>query len=230
MGKRHNYGAAKAARKRFFEHYEATMNAEERAAHDVISVTVDGRIVPHAQIKCSLCDNKQLHRLPPGHVPRAVVARYFSAGGWDTDVRAVRCPTCVRERRKGESPKQPEEVEVPMVDVVPLPRKLSADEKFKVRTLLDKQFDETKGVYLADYSDQRIGKEADVPWANVRDIREAAYGPIKAVPVMDGLLSENRALTEIAADLARRSEELRAKVDDLAARISQATQKLGVAA
>lgn len=97
-------------------------------------------------------------------------------------------------------------------EVTPLARKLTPDEKFRVRQLLDAKFDEQKGFYLDAYSDQRIGAETNVPWINVRELREAAYGPIKAIPEMDALLAESTALLERSNTLAKEAVALQNRI------------------
>jgi hypothetical protein len=87
--------------------------------------------------------------------------------------------------------------------------------------VLDKQFDEVKGVYLDGYSDQRVGEETKVPWASVRELREAAYGPLRSVPELETL----RAETERVVAALKALEKL---AGDLSRRIAEATQRLGV--
>lgn len=70
------------------------------------------------------------------------------------------------------------------VDMV---RPLTVDERVGVRNLLDTHFDDKAGAYLNSYSDQRIGKEVNVPWAAVAKMREAAYGPLKSNPELDAI-------------------------------------------
>lgn len=83
------------------------------------------------------------------------------------------------------------------------------DQRLKIRTLLDKHFDDAKGRYLDGYTDQRVGAEVDVPWAAVTAIREAAYGPLRVDPEVDAL---QRAVAAIEADLAKVKERLAALV------------------
>lgn len=103
----------------------------------------------------------------------------------------------------------------PTAPALKLPRAITADERAKVRALLDINFDDTKGMYIDGYSDMRIGAEVNVPWATVAIIREAAYGPIR----------EDQRVTEIRAEIARlrsdmllfnnRIEQVEAKINNL---------------
>jgi hypothetical protein len=61
-------------------------------------------------------------------------------------------------------------------------RATASETKMKIRNMLDKHFADDKGAYLDGYSDQRIGVELGVPWKEVADLREVAYGPIKEDP------------------------------------------------
>jgi len=93
---------------------------------------------------------------------------------------------------------------------IPLnPRTLTADEKSRVRRLLDEHFDDAAGTYLDDYSDQRIGTEIDVPWAAVATMRETAYGPIRENPLVAQIRSD-------IAEARRRIDEAERKLAILA--------------
>lgn len=150
------------------------------------------------------------------HNPEAI-GKYIRKHGWECDTfksSSAQCPKCLEKRRlarRGESPKE-EVVTIAPKEVTPLARKLTPDEKFRVRQLLDAKFDEQKGFYLDAYSDQRIGAETNVPWINVRELREAAYGPIKAIPEMDALLAESTALLERSNTLAKEAVALQNRI------------------
>ena len=69
----------------------------------------------------------------------------------------------------------------PAVEAASTPtlRALTPDQKQRVRALLDKHFDDAKGLYLDSMSDQKIAEALNVPRANVVYIREVGYGPIR---------------------------------------------------
>ena len=109
-------------------------------------------------------------------------------------------------------------------------RELTPEERQRVRTLLDSQFDDSKGIYLEGYSDQRVGEEAKVPWSSVRKMREAAYGPLKTVPELDALATEQRMIQGKIAEITTTLTALQAQSNDLAKRIAGVATKMGVAA
>ena len=86
----------------------------------------------------------------------------------------------------------------PAAPVAAVPRGLTSDERQKVRHLLDTYFDDKVGGYIENYTDQRIGRECEVPWATVREIRETAYGPIR----------EDARLAAIKGELARLEKQV----------------------
>jgi hypothetical protein len=66
--------------------------------------------------------------------------------------------------------------------LTPMAKAVAPDSKTRIRALLDKHFDDSRGAYLDGYSDQRIGTELEVPWKAVADLREVAYGPLREDP------------------------------------------------
>lgn len=74
-------------------------------------------------------------------------------------------------------------------------------QKAAVRNLLDKHFDDAAGRYLEGYTDERIAKDLNIPWAFVTQLREAAYGPLKSDPEVDALRKEAASLASKLAHL-----------------------------
>lgn len=64
--------------------------------------------------------------------------------------------------------------------------------------MLDGHFDEARGMYLEGYSDQRIGKELNIPWACVTQMREAAYGPILVDTEVENLRAKVKVMSDNA--------------------------------
>ena len=91
-------------------------------------------------------------------------------------------------------------------------RPLTSNEKSKIRSLLDLHFDDEKGAYIDNYSDQRIGKELDIPWASVTQIREAAYGPIREDERFMKLRNDLTNAENVLAELKRRLDDLEKSV------------------
>ena len=56
----------------------------------------------------------------------------------------------------------------------------TADQRVRIRELLDKYFDDELGMYAKGYTDQRIAEEVgNLPWAIVSRVREVGWGPIR---------------------------------------------------
>jgi hypothetical protein len=94
-------------------------------------------------------------------------------------------------------------------------------ERLKIRSILDKAFDDNAGCWLDGYSDQKAGEEIGVPWALVTRIREAAYGPIRVDPEVAGILAALKSLTTEQARLAAEQTKLAAAIADLETRARQ---------
>lgn len=98
-----------------------------------------------------------------------------------------------------------------------LPRDATIDQKVKIRTLLDKHFDDLAGHYLDGYSDQRIGHEVDVPWGIVAKIRDAGWGPIRANPEFAAIRKDLKDLSDKVEAAAKVATEAQKIVSDLQA-------------
>lgn len=83
-------------------------------------------------------------------------------------------------------------------------RQLDHSQKARVRLLLDSHFDDAKGAYELNWSDQRIGKEVDVPWSLVAQLRELAYGAIRSDPMADRLREDLNELGDVVHGLQTR--------------------------
>ena len=104
----------------------------------------------------------------------------------------------------------------------------TADQKAKIRVLLDGHFDDAAGCYLDGYNDQRIADEVGVPRAAVERIREAAYGPIKSNPEFEAIRA---ALGAARAEAERCFTEAKAAVDAVHAldkRVTALAEKMGL--
>lgn len=88
------------------------------------------------------------------------------------------------------------------------------EERFKIRRALETHFDDAQGAYLDGWSDQRIGKELNLPWAMVSKIREAAFGPIRVDPELVALRAE---AAKLAAQLVEAAKAHAALVEAQAA-------------
>jgi len=91
-------------------------------------------------------------------------------------------------------------------------RALTANEKARVRRLLDSHFDDQLGRYIDNYDDERVSKETNIPRAFVSEYRELAYGPLKADPAVEAVKAEAVALRQEFTELSRALDAIRARV------------------
>ena len=202
-------------------------------AYAIISKVGDHRQV-YARATCAADGCREsLDITKRDHVPPEAVAKKFRQLGWSFDndkPGRVRCPKCLA-KSKPQKDEPVTAIKPPTATVTPItamPRTLTADEKAKVRLLLDGQFDDQKGMYLEGYSDQRIGSETGVPWACVRDLREIAYGPIKMNPEIETLRAELGALHERARQAMSEAGKALSDCASLSTRIENLAKKLGL--
>lgn len=207
-----------------------------RADHSQKFGFVLGRsVLPHhrgtrAIFHCSKCQAR-CEVTPPHPLNPEQIAKMARKLGWDADgyrKSTTRCPTCLHRRSPGESPKEPT-IMATEPKPTTLPRDPTTGERMKIRALLDQHFDDSAGMYLDGYSDQRIGEESGVPWAIVTKIREAAYGTIRVDPEITALRAE---IDQAARKLAALEKSLAAEVQTitgLKARIETAMAKRSAA-
>lgn len=94
-------------------------------------------------------------------------------------------------------------------------RDATNDQRVRIRSLLDKHFDDSLGMYLDGKSDQAIADEVSVPRLIVERIRDAAYGPVKTTAEQQAQVAE---IERLRAELKRISAE----VEALAAKLTKA--------
>lgn len=143
-----------------------------------------------------------------------MVGNYWRSQGWDFHAhnkRSCICPEC-----KGAAPMQAQHPKlvapITLVQEVvqealeaQAPRLISRDQRHKIRELLEVNFDDEKGRYTKDWSDKRIADQLDLPLATIREIREAAYGPIDETdPELVNLREEYETLKALVRDFDRR--------------------------
>jgi hypothetical protein len=89
---------------------------------------------------------------------------------------------------------------------------LTRDQRHAARNLLDDNFDDQTGRYTKDWSDDRVARSVGVPLASIRDLREAAYGPLnKEDPELVALRDEFTTLRGMFAEFERRLSSLEKK-------------------
>jgi hypothetical protein len=164
--------------------------------------------VTTVSVSCAKCGEEHSQPWNAGHHPTLIKKRMLTLG-WEFDPYSKKgciCPNCnKRGHPKQPKPIQPSQEEVVEVqaqlslsptqedvdDMQATLRDLTPDERARVRHLLDHHFDDTSGRYLEGYTDKKVGEEANVPWAAVKKLRDAAYAPLR----------EDERLTEIRDEL-----------------------------
>jgi hypothetical protein len=81
----------------------------------------------------------------------------------------------------------------------------TTDQRVAIRNLLDKHFDDSIGRFLDGMSDRIIAEKVGLPAIVVKNIREAAYGPEKTDPELEGLAV---AVARIEIELTQLKERL----------------------
>ncbi len=199
-----------------------------RLAYTITSIKCeDGRHVPHVRVQCGKCPERLLIRIKGPNNPE-MVGQWVARRGWRFDpftVASPRCPACQNVKPRKELPMS----KASNVTSIDVSRPLTPDDRDRIRRLLEGTFDAAKGIYLMEYSDQRIGMELKVPWASVREIREIGYGPIKAVPELDAVLADLATLRDRANDLATQTAKLQTDITASESKLRDVTRKLGVA-
>lgn len=208
-----------------------------RRTANLIAIVQDRTVTPArtvARVTCAKCGSHGDVTVAGSFNPEWTVKRFVSVGWGVTGHQdTATCPACIAERRSrraGESPKliefNPNKWEASTV-AEEKARALTISEKANVRRLLDKHFDDATGQYLDGFSDQKVGVEANVPWACVTEMREAAYGPLRVDPAVQAIATEARAginrLEAKAAALQEVADKLRNDVRALGAELSEWT-------
>ena len=157
------------------------------------------------------------------------VAKKFREKGWETDgfkQNNNRCPECAKKKKPTTTlaameAAMPKPKELPVNANSPQPvREATPDERMRVRTYLDKHFDDSRGCYLDGYSDQKIGQELGIPWAIVAKIREAGWGPIRTDPELEGVKNELAAALKTVDEKMRDVATVRSDIIKLEQRIA----------
>lgn len=136
------------------------------------------------------------------------------------DVRRGKCPKCPERQKKEPTVKlvadNTEQAATP----------ISREQRANIRELLVVNFDDERGCYENNYSDQKIGEELNVPWAHVAEIREAAFGPILIDPDIEAMKSELETIRELCRETERECRERIAEVRGIADDVQRRLAKL----
>ena len=151
-------------------------------------------------------------------------AKWVGARGWTAKPfrkAGTYCPTCAGPSTL----KNDTDSELRKVVIMPVPaspvivREPTPDQRMRIRSALDKSFDDAAGMYLDEMSDQRVAELVGVPRIVVERMREAAYGPIKVNPIVAAARAE-------IADLKKALEGQQAGLDKLKVRLAEVSSKL----
>jgi hypothetical protein len=210
-------------------------------SYDTLTRRDGGRPVFVARMTCHRCDAHADIPIRGGqHNPQAVAA-WFRARGWEAHHHRKAdciCPACVASRKAEKAAAGPKLTIVPaateptVTDKTPS-REPTADERMRIRNMLDRYFDDKKGAFLDGMSDQKIGQQLNLPWAMVTKIREAAYGPIRVDPELQEIeasLAEALVRINAAAEQFREAErKARQAIAAAEAKLDQQRKRLGIA-
>lgn len=193
-----------------------------------------------ARFTCAVCAVTGDFTLPSpdSHAPDRVV-NAMRDKGWQVDKnsrRLIRCP----EHNKRRQHRKPGEQTMGSQTVpqaapngatfppVAAPKPMTADDRARIRRKLEEYFDDKAGRYLDGMSDQKIGEQLGIAWANVKAVREAAYGELRSDPEIDALQRQlfeaMREHQNLVALVAKNGEAITL----LQSRLNTVTAKLGL--
>jgi hypothetical protein len=174
-------------------------------------------IIDRAVITCKKCGATygvsltSINRNRPPHM----IIKKFKNLGWDTKVDKTKavCPECIEKRR------------MPVVKNAEEPKRPEGREIAEIHASLYEYFDSDKGEFRKGKSDQAIGKDLDIGWKYVKEIREEVYGKLKKDPEvqvveMDIQKLEDRIL-KLGEQLQSRQDELIAATGEIRSRIKK---------
>lgn len=180
-----------------------------------------GRLQPFARFVCVSCQAHFETKFPyAGKRDGPILVERAERLGWEIKGGRLRCPACAKARERP-PPKRTDivvlatallEKKQMAVSPIPVARAPSADQRQRIRALLDANFDDAKGRYLEGFSDQKIADDLSVPRVFVEQIREAAYGPIRVSPDAEKLGQEIKAALDKLANMEKELAALRQSV------------------
>lgn len=130
----------------------------------------------------------------------AAMAKHVEVLGWKSHASnksLCYCPNCARSQRAKLAPATASTpIPAPKaLDMNTSPRQPTADQRFAIRTALDKSFDDKAFTWLDGLNDQKVAESLGLPRIMVEQIREVAYGPIKVNPEIAAITAEIAALS-----------------------------------
>lgn len=187
---------------------------------ELVPVEVNGERRSAARFVCCKCRTNYLD-LPiqsGARINATALSVRAERKGWDADpVRKGRviCPDCKKplpndvasELRKveGRMATSPTALAIGNTPTPAVPiREPTPDQRAGIRHLLEKHFDEGRGHYVDEWSDQRIAEKLNVPRVVVERLRDAAYGPIR---VTSETLAAQKQIIELSVKVEALAED-----------------------
>jgi len=186
-----------------------------------------------AEIRCAKCRKPGYIAMTARLPPDVIMRKFITQGWTHPARTKVLCPECAHPAPATPAPVKPKEehmpIEIPKPTAAPptppaeprvgvgspvpapngasrapaVTRELTPADKRHIRERLDATFDEERGYYLEDMSDDKIAAELDLPRAAVTKIREEGYGSIKGHPEVVELRRDfDKAFNELSSRLA----------------------------
>lgn len=136
-------------------------------------------------IRCMECKREEIIRAgkPSGSLNLSFLNKKFSRMGWDLGRNAEHdtCPECIALKRKKLSSNNGVKIMSNITPIAPIkaeePLQMTKEDRRIIFAKIDENYiDETSG-YSAEWSDEKIAKDLNVPRAWVSQIREENFGP-----------------------------------------------------
>lgn len=179
-----------------------------------------------ARFQCVECDDLLDINTRPGlaahptHMAKLAINR-----GWRADAfrkSKIICSKCAMPARQPQDFPDEKVIQMPpATSIKAVPTPLTTDQRLKIRSLLDANFDDAKGMYLADMSDEKIAVQVNVARVHVEQIREVGYGPIKVDPEIAGLRNEAANINREIVGQQKGLDILKAKAKELEDRVAK---------
>lgn len=188
-----------------------------------------GRLQPFARFVCASCQAHFETKFPyAGKRDGKILIERAERLGWEIKGNRLRCPSCavahatpkrsyLAEARQALAAR--EESKIMAVSPLPTARSPSAEQRQRIRALLDANFDDAKGRYLDGFNDQKIADDLSVPRIFVEQIREAAYGPVRIGADAEKLERDIKAALEKLAGMEKEISAVRQTVTGFDARL-----------
>lgn len=154
------------------------------------------------RVPCRTCQRKtDIVRTGQSDIPPEVIAKKAIQRGWEVDKRGLAtCPVCLEAQTK---PRKEPAVKTttatgvipPADNVLPVPpRSATPTDLRRIMREIDDNWDEAKGMYSGNMSDQIIADKLNVPRAWVVEERKRAFGESQRNEHFDTLLREAKTL------------------------------------